>query len=831
MSPQKQPHFDIDASIVFQLGEDLITDEVQALVELIKNSYDADASYARIIVDSEGVGSEVSSYFADAQGFITIDDDGTGMNKEEIEKGWLTISSSAKRQMKSTGKVTRKERTPLGDKGLGRLGCQRLGGNVEIVTRTSYRKRAEHVGWKWEAFRGTNTLSEVIPRWGTFSGKQGVGTRIIISGLREPERWTKESYTKLVAELSKMISPFDEVRGFRIEGEINGKKLELAEISKGIRRAAQVQYKIEFDGKYFSILGHARLDLIRASGAKDAPSFEKLIEDDGGDAFFTYLAAQKQASRFSLKRSTGKTWFLDFSDRRCFDEIAEMEEVVSENESGVMLANPGPFRGEIDGFDLKDPGLDQRSPFNTNAEYRNHIKDLSGVRIYRDGFGIRVDQDWLGLGAQWTGAGSYYGLKPKNTLGYVALSARDNSALVETTDREGFKDTPHYRNFLRLFEWFVRFAHDAQEFIRRGWLDYQRENRRSRAEVQADSTAETLIEAVGTGMANIGKSRQEIQSLQSQLTRTGKDAQQALSEVSVSVADSPNAVKEVDRIRRELENRIRELEHGLIGLIERVDEGHRLAGLADVLRDKVQVLREQLAMGLEAMSLGLTAEILAHEVGNTVDQLATRTRDLDKHLSRKGISDSRILSYVEYVRAMANSLRKQIGHLTPSLRFARSRRTRINLAEFCRDLAEYHQERWSGGAMRMKVTSSSPSMTLLMNRGKLTQVCDNFILNSEYWLREDVRLRRIDTGVITFKIGSPCVVISDNGFGIDPSVEDSLFEPFVTRKRNGRGLGLFIASELLDSEGCSIRLKRRRNKHKRLYMFEIDFSDCIEEGE
>jgi histidine kinase/DNA gyrase B/HSP90-like ATPase len=55
-------HFDIHASVVFQLGESLITDSVQALVELVKNSYDADASYCKLNISTEKVADPESSF-------------------------------------------------------------------------------------------------------------------------------------------------------------------------------------------------------------------------------------------------------------------------------------------------------------------------------------------------------------------------------------------------------------------------------------------------------------------------------------------------------------------------------------------------------------------------------------------------------------------------------------------------------------------------------------------------------------------------------------------------------------------------------------------------
>ena len=57
-----------------------------------------------------------------------------------------------------------------------------------------------------------------------------------------------------------------------------------------------------------------------------------------------------------------------------------------------------------------------------------------------------------------------------------------------------------------------------------------------------------------------------------------------------------------------------------------------------------------------------------------------------------------------------------------------------------------------------------------MNKGKLVQIIDNLFLNSEYWLREEIRLKRIKTGTILVEISKPLVRISDNGPGIDPSL-------------------------------------------------------------
>ena len=94
---------------------------------------------------------------------------------------------------------------------------------------------------------------------------------------------------------------------------------------------------------------------------------------------------------------------------------------------GGIVANPGPFHAEIDSFDFGQVAFEQQRVFDRIQDYRQYIKDLGGIRVFRDGFAIRVDRDWLKLGAQWTGARSYYGLKPENTHGFVALSASELS--------------------------------------------------------------------------------------------------------------------------------------------------------------------------------------------------------------------------------------------------------------------------------------------------------------------------------------------------------------------------------------------------------------------
>src|ERR1039458_3779483 len=97
--------FDVHPSVIFQLGADLISDDVQALIELIKNSYDANATYAHVQVDTKDspAAGFAKSLYSQASGFIKITDDGEGMDLDSIRNGWFVVSNSAKRQLKQSG--------------------------------------------------------------------------------------------------------------------------------------------------------------------------------------------------------------------------------------------------------------------------------------------------------------------------------------------------------------------------------------------------------------------------------------------------------------------------------------------------------------------------------------------------------------------------------------------------------------------------------------------------------------------------------------------------------------------------------------------------------
>lgn len=817
------PQFDIHASVVFQLGESLISDPGQALVELVKNSYDADADYAEVAVETTKSRGDKSEYPA-ASGYIMIKDDGDGMDLSAIRNGWLTISDSPKKSFKENKRITDKGRTPLGDKGLGRLGTQTLGENIEILTTPKNSKIRYHVSFSWRDFRDKSIVSSV-PVKVTSKRSTEKGTELIISDLKDLNYWQK-SARDLQGDLAKLISPYSEGREFIVVASVNETPIDLISYTEGVRDASHVRYTIEFDGEHLKIKGKTRIDFFKPDDQFEKLQFRSLVEEDEGDSFFTFLASRPRAKQFRLSKSTEPGWFAEYQTTRQFP-LPEPKLIAD------IPANPGPFHGEIDSFNLgfeSTASAYQKTLFKSAEEYKEYIKAMHGIKVYRDGFGIRVDTDWLHLGKQWTSAGSYYGLKPNNTIGFIAISARDNPQLEEKTDREGFRITPYYQNFEALLKEFVGFSGNAQQFIRREWISFRKANKEKAANVKPGTPPDVLSRGVASNLSKAAQFKSELVTLRQDQRHTIDDVGVTLDQVSAVLSKDAEPRAQMTSALRSLEQSCKTAAT-IIGRVENYLDDLADAKLkVEVLTENFSLLLEQRNEFYEAAGLGLAAEALSHEIQNVADQLASRTTKIQARLADSNGHDARLIAYTEFVITSVHALRKQLAHLAPSLRYIRERKDEIALRDFFEhEVMDYYRPlRFDKHDIDLTIETRA-NFSISMSQGKLTQVVDNLLLNSEYWLIQDLRLKRIEHGVIKIEIAKPFLRVSDNGLGIDPTVEDSLFEPFVTRKPlgKGRGLGLFIVRQFLSSDGSTITVLPKRNKFGRLYIFELNLTGAL----
>lgn len=249
------------ARLIGLIGEDLISDEPVAVVELVKNAYDADATHVTVSFSPEG-------------NQLVVEDDGHGMDIETVLGTWFEPGTlSKKREDKSpNGRIYQ------GAKGIGRFASARLAESLYLESRTAPDGDAVTVLFEWGAFNDESFLDEIGVAWELRDSLDiGRGTRLTLGRLRKV--WTDEDYQELHSRLSRLISPFEEVTDFQIDLHIPGH----SDLSGDVQAPAflarpryQLNGTVDDDGLFDGVLRYdnaikKRFKRQRLGGAGESP--------------------------------------------------------------------------------------------------------------------------------------------------------------------------------------------------------------------------------------------------------------------------------------------------------------------------------------------------------------------------------------------------------------------------------------------------------------------------------------------------------------------------------------------------------------------------------
>lgn len=229
--------FKVDARALLSLGRESIKDHTTALVELIKNAYDADAEH----VEVEIAGAD--------DGFIRVADDGEGMGSEDINKKWLRIGFSEKRVRRISGKGRRE----TGEKGIGRLSADRLGAQLTLVSQ-KHGEPPVGVSVNWNEFDvegkeiGAVPVSDVLAPVPNLPARSSgsKGTEIVIRQLRQ--QWTPSDLVTLETELSTLVPPSIAKSDFTIWLRTD-KDEAFRQVSSSMEQGAELEFAGTFDAK------------------------------------------------------------------------------------------------------------------------------------------------------------------------------------------------------------------------------------------------------------------------------------------------------------------------------------------------------------------------------------------------------------------------------------------------------------------------------------------------------------------------------------------------------------------------------------------------------
>lgn len=206
--------FSVTARVAMQLGRESISNSTVAILELVKNAYDADAETVKIRFGN----------LDKANPLLVIEDNGYGMTERQLREGWLVIGTSNKLL---SGQSSRKKRVLTGEKGLGRLGLDRLCEKTVVQSFSEEESGGFELEINWrkyeeidiplenirhDLYRIPKSIADPITN---VSKEFSEGTRLILYDLKDV--WSQEFLKDLKKELTLLISPFAGINDFTIE--------------------------------------------------------------------------------------------------------------------------------------------------------------------------------------------------------------------------------------------------------------------------------------------------------------------------------------------------------------------------------------------------------------------------------------------------------------------------------------------------------------------------------------------------------------------------------------------------------------------------------------
>ncbi|MEH7355403.1 ATP-binding protein [Neobacillus drentensis] len=818
--------FKVHTSLIYKLGEELIKNEVTAISELVKNAYDADSAYVELTVNPEYVIEHNGNMLI---GEIVIKDEGCGMDKRDIINGWLTLSNSAKKKMKKEKKVTKKyERMPLGDKGLGRLAVQKLGRIMIMVTKKEESDIEYTVTIPWGDFQKNTILENVkvvcTEKKVEENFEKGY-TKIIIRDLVNPNLWKEEeNINELERELSQTVSPFKKESNFYVFAKIGERNLDFSKISQEILDGAISKFSFEITDEHIKLKGSFKLDFFLSKNNYFDISEDHLKE-------FLLINKEKMNSYSLIENDL---FSIEFGEEFSFDELSGFEL----HKDGKLM-HPGKYNGKVYSYSFDENYLKgQVAKLNFKVikgqvDFKNFIKKNYGIKVFRDDFailpyGYGEGGDWLALNKSKGTQGSYYDLKNETVIGFIQLYGKESYKLREKTNREGLIEDDYYNNFYAINKFILKKINNHIGKLRRGFSKY------INLITNDMDRADPLVSDHEVAVKSLRKISDKSQKITNSIEHLSSKTDQSTS-IIAQVNKTINSIKNIERNEKAL----------LQQLIDKLNENINLTKSvlkeADYYLKEIQVTQNHLSTieedyGVmvgrmqelaELAGLGILTETLTHELYTLINNTKKNTANVISYYTSNYEPDKKVQQYFNYVRYSTDAMRKQLSHLSPNFRNVRTKKDVVKISDLLRNHLEYYKERTQKNGLSINVSYENDFL-VNVSIGMINQVLDNLYLNSEHWLLHAKRIGKIQDPQFFLEIKENGKIhVWDNGLGIDENIVNEVFDPFVSNKENGRGLGLYIVSQILDYHNCKIRLMRERNSFGKLYKFEIDLRKSL----
>ena len=448
--------YKISSRATILLGRESVSKVDGAIIELVKNTYDADATLCLICFDIKN-------------DYIYILDNGSGMTKEIIEECWMTIGTDNKKQKYESGR----KRIKSGEKGIGRFALDRLGNKCEMYTKSP--KDGKLILWinDWKKFEQEGKLldeieadfdyidkkfrdiipNEIICSIEKLNNTKDIdnkiniesGTLLKISGLRD--KWDEKDITKIINSMGFLLPPAEQ-KDYTLCIQ-KSLKDDYIIIDNDVTQEYDYKLVAEFDGENFHItLDRNEFDLNRIP--------KKIFEMD---RFKKYPYRLEDFKNGTFKYDYTIAQLMSNKDEKYIESIKRIGKFK--------------FNYIFMKLSLKD---DSNETFFYKEISRNRkiwLENHGGVKIYRDNFLVRPygdpeadAYDWLGIDARRaknpaaiSHRGGKWHVRNKQSQGTLLISRVDNECILDKSSREGIIENEYFRllksvilNIISVFE-------------------------------------------------------------------------------------------------------------------------------------------------------------------------------------------------------------------------------------------------------------------------------------------------------------------------------------------------------------------------------------------
>lgn len=373
--------FSVDAGVIDRLGSELVARQETAVSELVKNAYDADATEVNLkFENSDNIG-----------GTLYIEDNGTGMNREQLINGFMRISSTDKLHNPLSEKYNRKR---AGQKGIGRFAVQRLGVKLTITTQTENNDSALVLSIDWDNYSNDLDLNSITNTIYSKDKSREKGTTLKIEGLKD--KWSEASIKRVYKYIGDILQPFplsDIIENDLFEEESN--------LDPGFK----VHFSKIINGRQIKIAD------------------EKTMIYNYALATINGLVDEKGFALYSVE-----------SDKLNINEVNDLS--ADPDIEGVSFKELKDIRFRAYYF-IYNAGL---IPKMQESNIRKLARRQGGIRLYRNGFRVlpygELNNDWISLDESTRRRSILPVHSNLNFFGFVELIDKENK-FNETSSREG----------------------------------------------------------------------------------------------------------------------------------------------------------------------------------------------------------------------------------------------------------------------------------------------------------------------------------------------------------------------------------------------------------